>query len=200
VTERPASLPSRPHLVQFHNDASVLGQSVAEFIAAGFLMKEPAVIIATPELRRLIRKRLRGMEIDLDGAEREGRSAFFDGRELLDRFMVGAVPHPERFRQVVEEALARVEIPEGHGLRAFANMVDLLVRTGNPEGALLLERMWNEVCAAHPVSLICAYSAGNLYRVRNLAVYERICAQHDGVAHFERRSSRWPSMGRRAQA
>ena len=197
MIDRQARAASRPHLVQFHNEDSVLGQSVAEFLAAGFLMKEPAVIVSTPEVRRLVCGQLRTMEIDLDETEQEGMSAFFDGRVLLARFMAGKEPHPGRFRDVAEEVLGSVSIPEGRGLRAFVNMVDLLIEDGNPEGALTLERMWNDVCDAHPVSLLCAYSVGNLYRVRNLGVYDRICEQHDGAAHFERRASLWPHRRRR---
>ena len=196
MIQTPARAAPRSHLVEFHNQGSVLGASVAEFLAAGFLMKEPAVIVSTPEVLRLVRKHLREMQIDLDAPERKAESAFFDARQLLVRFMVGDEPHPKRFREVAEEVLASVKVREGRGLRAFANMVDLLIQDGNPEGAISLERMWNDVCEAHPVTLLCAYSAGNLYRVRNLGVYDRICEQHDGVGHFERRSTAWPVGGR----
>ena len=178
--EHPASNPHYRHIVRFHDDDAVLCDAVGDFVADGLARGQAVAVLATPAHRERIERRLRAGGRVGPAAE-GGAVTFFDARELLDRFMVDGHPDEARFREAMEEVLQAVSAGSGEQVRAFGEMVDLLCADGQGEAALELERLWHDLARHHPLTLLCAYTMGNLYREVNGHLYERICSAHGEV-------------------
>lgn len=71
-------------------------------------------------------------------------------------------------------------------IRAYGEMVDLLWRDANPEGAIRLEELWNDLISAYSFSLLCAYPMGNFYKEAQCEAFDRVCHTHSLVMPAER--------------
>jgi len=183
----PAPAAPHRHVVRFYEDEAFLTAAVGDFLAEGLAAGEPLVVIATPGHREAFTLRLRAQGHDVPRACREGRSAFLDARETLDTFMAGSLPDPERFRTGIGAVLQRVAARRGRGpVRAYGEMVDLLWKDGNTEGAVRLEELWNELAGFHDFSLLCAYAMGNFVHAADAEGFQRICGAHTHVLPTER--------------
>ena len=145
------------HTVQFYEDESFLRETVARYIGAGLIDDESVVVIATEPHRREFRDALVAKGIDVERACATGRLTFLDARATLDAFMVDGVPDPDRFISVICGAIDACAT-DGAFKRArlYGEMVDVLWRDGNPQAAIRLEELWNELGRARPFSLLCA--------------------------------------------
>ncbi len=65
-------------------------------------------------------------------------------------------------------------------------MVDILWKGGNPEGAIRLEDLWNELAAINALSLLCGYSMANFAGDTHGGHFQEICARHAHVLPTER--------------
>ena len=100
--------------------------------------------------------------------------------------MVGARPDAARFSATVGPAIERAPSPDGGGVpRLYGEMVDLLWKDGNTEGAILLEELWNELVQTYSFSLLCASAMGNFVQA-DADGFRRICDRHTHVMPTER--------------
>jgi MEDS: MEthanogen/methylotroph, DcmR Sensory domain len=81
-----------------------------------------------------------------------------DAHETLARFMDGDVPSAERFEEVVGGLLDEVagRFPR-QTIRAFGEMVDLLLQRGQQAAAIALEVLWNHALESRRCALLCGY-------------------------------------------
>ncbi len=174
------------HAVQFYDSESFLSSVVTEFLADGIRRREPCVVIATPNHRAAFVSGLRGAGVKVGPARRDGLLLLLDARNCLDRFMSGGVPDRERFHRTMSRVFTRTSRTNRAALvRAYGEMVDLLWKDGNTEGAIQLEELWNELSNRYHFSLLCAYAMGNFYRASDADLFRRICGQHSHVAPAE---------------
>jgi hypothetical protein len=137
---------SAGHVVQFYTGAYP-ADAIAAFVQEGIDAGEVALVIATPGHVRAIDRRLQG----------RGRVLYVDADEALARFMVHGRPDRLRFLDTVGD-LVQQAAEHGNGVaRAFGEMVVLLCDRGEPDAALELEALWNELTARHRVKLLCSY-------------------------------------------
>jgi hypothetical protein len=181
------------HAVQFYGSDQALFTTVGGFLSEGLIAGQPALLIATPAHSAAILGELSNRLIDVPQAKRLGDLVCLDAEETLATFMAGDVPDAGSFRKnvgdAIEQALGgRVRTP----VRAYGEMVDVLWKRGNPEGAIKLEILWNDLAASHAFQLLCGYSMGNFYK--QTEYFERVCQQHTHVSSeskvvpFERRA------------
>jgi len=168
------------HIVQFYEDDAFLCDIVARFVGAGIVAGESVVVIATELHRHAFCQRLKSDHVDVAAAKESGRLMMLDARETLERFMVDGQPDWDRFVEVVGGVLKTAAAHRGR-VRAYGEMIDLLWRTGNPAGAVRLERMWNELGGRHDFSLLCAYVMHNFYKEEDAKGTEEICRAHSQV-------------------
>jgi signal transduction histidine kinase/ActR/RegA family two-component response regulator len=174
------------HAVQFYDDDAFLHSAVADFLEAGLHASQPAVVIATPLNREAFADRLTARGHDVAALERAGELTMLDASETLASFMVGQFPDPELFRKTVGGVLdrcigGRIEAT----VRAYGEMVNVLWRDGNPEGAIRLEELWNELSQTYRFSLLCGYAMGNFYKEGHAAGFHDVCAHHGHVLPAE---------------
>ena len=175
------------HVVQFYENDHFLAAAVADFLAAGLSAGQPLVVIATEPHRQAFDLRLRAKGIDTDYAVRNGYLTMLDARETLAHFMTGASPDPVRFKQIIGSVLDKsIQTRTQTCVRAYGEMVDLLWKDGNTDGAIRLEEMWNDLGRTYSFSLLCAYAMGNFYKESHGTDFQRICHAHGEVIPTER--------------
>src|SRR5437868_3155590 len=157
--------PETGHHVRFYEADSFIYEAVAEFFAAGLRAGQPTILICTGHHRDGIFRCLSMLGFDGAKISHSGQLKWRDAQETLARFMVGDMPDEQLFRNCVGGLIEEARAGRGHlTIRAFGEMVDLLMRDGQPEAALRVEQLWNELGRDYGFALLCAYSIGNLYR------------------------------------
>jgi PAS domain S-box-containing protein len=137
--------------------------------------------------RALFTKALATDGLDVAATPAGGGVVFLDARQMLDEFMDGATPNPERFRRA---ASAAIEQARGHRadatVHAFGEMVDLLWGDGNRDGAIKVEQLWNSLALEYRFSLLCAYRMKNFSSAADAVRFAQVCAEHSQVRPTER--------------
>jgi len=96
------------------------------------------------------------------------------------------MPDAELFQATVGGVIEkRLRTPGTPGLRAYGEMVDVLWKAGNTDGALKVEELWNDLLDRHGFSLLCAYSMGNFYQQSDASLLEAVCRRHSHVVPVE---------------
>jgi hypothetical protein len=168
--------PGHFHAVRFYEDADSLARMVATFIAEGFIQGLPALVLATPEHRDAIIRKIDAMSFNLDQLTTQGDFVVLDARETLALFMVDGMPNAEKFETVMLPLLDKITRKRKNCvLRAYGEMVDVLWRQGDEAAAVRLEMLWNQLASKRAFSLLCGYSMGSFYKD---AAFEAICNQH----------------------
>lgn len=171
------------HFVQFYETDEFLAASVAEYVFHGLKTAETCIVIATAEHLASIESirakfSLRAVEPFVD----EDRYIRLDARETLNQFMVDGKPDAVLFEETIG-SVVRKACSRGR-MRAFGEMVALLVADGNPEAAIALERLWNGLRERYTFSLYCAYSADEM-AAKGHGFMPEICGNHSRVIPSE---------------
>ena len=190
---RPESQTAKPHrgaganhVVQFYEDDDYLSERVVSFLGGGLTIGQPIVVIATETHVTRFAADLKAMGLDVDAAVERGLMTVLDAEGTLASFMAGAMPDERLFRatvgRVVETSLNR---RAGCGVRAYGEMVNVLWQDGNPEAAIRLEELWNDLLEGHDCSLMCAYAMGNFLKESDGDGMMDVCRQHQHVLPAE---------------
>ena len=161
---------------------------MADFLEPCLRSADPAIVIATAAHRMLIATELTARGINLPRLEAAGDLQMLDADEMLGQFMSGADPDATKFHRIVDDVIdrackGRLPCP----VRAYGEMVDILWKRGNPEGAIRLELLWNGVARHAQFSLLCGYAVGNFYKeVGSGPDRAAVCAVHNHVMEDER--------------
>ncbi|HTM01905.1 MAG TPA: MEDS domain-containing protein [Vicinamibacterales bacterium] len=177
-----------PHAVKFYHDEHSLARTVAEFIAPGLQNREPAIVIATPEHRRVIAAELTLRHVNVAQRERSGDLQMVDTDALLNRFMVGTEPDPLAFHATIDELIARAcKDRSPCPVRAYGELVDVLWKRANAAAAIQLEVLWNQVAIQSQFSLLCGYAVGNFFKeISNGPTFQTVCDQHNHIIPEDR--------------
>jgi signal transduction histidine kinase len=181
------STDAHQHSVQFYDDDTFLSPAIATFVAEGLRVGQPVIVLATADHANLIAASLQDHGYTFDSVRASGELLYIDAAEALSLFMRDGVPDSELFDATLGRLVAdRVQTHPGTGVRAYGEMVDVLWREGNGEGALAVEELWNRLAEQHAFALLCAYCIGNFYKVSDAEYFDRICAAHQHVIPTER--------------
>jgi len=172
------------HVVQFYQDDNFLIDAVSGFVGSALAAGDATVLIATAAHREGVEQVLRKRGLEIGQAARQGRFLALDATETLAQFMVDGLPDEERFRKVIGATLAQAAASvagEKRRIAAFGEMVNILWATGNYEGALYLEQLWNQLAKEHSFSLLCAYPIAGFNSAKHTDAFLKICAEHGAV-------------------
>jgi signal transduction histidine kinase len=174
--------PSSTHVVQFYESEQFLYEVVTDYLADGLSAGEPLIVIATDEHLLAFCRQLELRGTSVERLRTVGRLKLLDARETLAKLMKGEMPDADLFRaevgRVVEESVRR---NRGGRIRAYGEMVDLLWRGGNPQAAIRLEELWNQLARVRSFSLLCGYSLQASVRSDDLEHYQHVCNAHAKV-------------------
>jgi len=128
------------HFVQFYESESFLETRVAEFISTAFKSGESAILIATPEHRSAIEKRISHQGFSIPELAKAGNYFSFDAKETLSRFMLANVPNEKLFFRELSTVLDKATSGHRRRVCAFGEMVALLCADQNHESAISFRR------------------------------------------------------------
>jgi hypothetical protein len=171
------------HHVQLFDSSKSLAETIASFLMAGFVRGEPLLIVATPEHRELLGRKLTGAGVNLREATAANRLVMLDAVQTLDKFMRQDVPSAIAFDEVVGSLVGRLSNEKR--VCIYGEMVDVLAARGNYKGAQQLEALWNVLGRREWFTLFCGYASGHFGDPRTAQALADICAAHE---HLHRKS------------
>jgi signal transduction histidine kinase len=180
--------PPRTHSVQFYEEDSVLLDSLTKLIGTTLMSGDVAFVIATPAHRDGLAARLQALGLDLEVSAKLGRYCAFDAAETLSGFMVNGELNTALFHSFLGYILSSIRsTPEGERTRVviFGEMVALLWADGNVDGAVKLERLWNDLARSHSFQLYCAYPMKSFSQESYSQAFREICAEHTHIKPTE---------------
>jgi MEDS: MEthanogen/methylotroph, DcmR Sensory domain len=171
------------HQVQFYEQDAFLIEGLAKHFGEGLEAGHACIVIATPEHRAELEKRLRLWygSWGWSAALRSDRYIALDADETLAKFMVDGSPSLERFTELVLALLGRATRDGSRQVLAFGEMVALLWADGNHQAAALLERLWDDLVYTHALSLLCAYPVQGFNCEEQLPYFQQICRAHTRI-------------------
>jgi len=179
-TER--ALLTSEHHVQLFDSSRSLAETVTGFLMAGFGRGEALLIVATPEHRELLARKLVEAGVNLHEATAAHRLVMLDAGQTLDKFMRRDMPSAIAFDEVVGTLVGRLS----HGTRVciYGEMVDVLAARGNYKAAQQLEELWNVLGRRESYTLFCGYASGHFGNPKTATALADICASH---SHLHRK-------------
>ena len=169
------------HAVQVYAELDELAESVAAYLATGFAVGEPAIVIATAEHHETFVGALAGTGWDADLLCDAGLLLTLDAEETLaSRYEDGrlsAAVFERVIGGVIDETADR--FPELR-IRAFGEMVDLLTARGEPDEAAELEELWNQLMRTRRFSLLCGYRL-DVFDPVSQQLFPVVCNAHTHV-------------------
>jgi signal transduction histidine kinase len=186
------NLSPEPHLcthsVQFYEEDSFLLDSLTKLIGTTLGGGDVAIVIATPEHRDGLAKRLKTRGLDLEVTANLGRYCALDATETLSGFMIRGELNAALFHSFMGYILSSIR-PTAEGKRPrivlFGEMVALLCSQGNFDAAQKLEQLWNDLAHSHSFQLYCAYPMKNFDQEDHSQAFLNICAEHSHVVPTE---------------
>jgi signal transduction histidine kinase len=177
----------RTHVVQFYEDDDFIVASVGDFLGSGLAIGQDVVVVATAAHNAALRAHLQQRGFSVERAMLRGQLLMADAHETLAAFMVGDRPDAGRFLDTLDALLTnRGQSVHQPNVRVFGEMVDILSRAGNHDGAVALEWLWNEAARKHHFSLLCAYSLRSFGTDAHASSVASICEAHAHVIPTER--------------
>jgi signal transduction histidine kinase len=173
------------HTVQFYESDTFLEDTVSAYLSYGLRQRDAVLVVAREARWNAVKGQLEAAGHDLATARRSGQLVFLSARETLQGLLRGDAPDPNVFQDVVEPLIERMERSTPGRLRVYGEMVDLLWAEGKWPCAAELERLWNDLLARHPASVLCAYRMGCSQQPGYASEIERVCASHTRVVPAE---------------
>jgi DNA-binding NarL/FixJ family response regulator len=173
------------HAVQFRPSDRVPPAGVGRWLGASLQRGDLAAIVVTTAMHSGILQQLDAAGCDVADARRQRRWLVFDAEEALSQCMRNGRPDAgevatfiealERSRQAMAGAASRLSI--------FGEMSVLLLQDGNREGALQLERLWNELTHGLPFLTVCSYPEECFGPTGHAEILPQLYAEHSAVCH-----------------
>jgi DNA-binding NarL/FixJ family response regulator len=170
------------HEVAFYSDDLSLLHHFTKFAVAALTAGNAVIVIATESHRRGLLQRLRERGPDIAAAIERGGYVALDAADTLSRSMRSGRLDPARFLRLFGDFIEKMTAAEeGRPARVIVlgECGELLWAEGNPEAAIEIEKLANQLVKEYDVDILCAYSAGRQSRIDS--VFERICAEHAAV-------------------
>ncbi|HUP92621.1 MAG TPA: ATP-binding protein [Solimonas sp.] len=163
------------HFVRFYERDDFLVDEVSAYIDGGLAQGESGIVIATPAHRAGLVDRLNGRL-----AKAADRFVALDAVATLGAFMVDGLPDEQRFASTIGPVLQRAAAAGNGRIRAFGEMVALLVQQDNEAAAIRLEQLWNGLARSYTFDLFCAYPMDSFTTAAQGESFRRICHEHPG--------------------
>jgi hypothetical protein len=168
------------HIVQFFDSDESRAECVAQFLADGIRLGEPAIVVAKPSNWAAVSEQLENLKVPVQTAIDDGMLVIRDAADTLRRLSRHGVPDADAFEAIVGKAVAGLA-QRGTRVRAYGEMVDMLAQRGELAEAIKLEHLWNALGARVPFFLMCGYSAAHFVATATHRALREICGAHSAV-------------------
>lgn len=170
------SLCTSEHHLQLFDSSRSLAETVAAFLMAGFQRGEPLLIVATPQHRELLSRKLEEAGLNIREAMIANRLVLLDASQTLDKFMRQDLPNPVAFDEVVGTLVAR--LAGDTRVCIYGEMVDVLASRGKYKAAHQVEELWNALGRRESYTLFCGYASGHFGDPKTARFLSDICDAH----------------------
>jgi hypothetical protein len=174
-----AELSPCEHLVQIYEDDAVFLDTLAEFVAGGILQGEAVIVIATPQHREGLKRRLASKEIALGAAQVTDQLILLDAEQTMAQFLIDKWPDDGLFHEAIGAIIQRAK-RKGRKVRAFGEMVAVMWAQGYCGATIRLEHLWADFCRDQQFSLFCAYPKTG-FTEKAADDIGRVCALHTQI-------------------
>ena len=172
------------HAIQLHGADSAWFDGIATVLSTALQRGDTIATALTQSNRESVALRMKRRGCNLDDAEKQGRYLVFDAEEAASQVMRSGWPDVESVGEMVAP-LEMARTSRGGGASSHMTIVGeiaaALCNRGNPEAALELERLWDELTHSLPILTICTYPITCFDRAG--AVVSGICSHHSVVQH-----------------
>ncbi len=167
------------HIVQFYDQDDFVVATISNLALRALDSGQSAIVIATPEHRAPLNRRLLMDRPNLQELRDLGRYVSSDAAATLARFMNGNAIDEAQFYQLVGGIIEQAaEKSAGGKVLIFGEMVALLCAAGNLGEAIRLEQLWNRLGRKYEFYLICAYPLSSFTESSDANDLIRVCAEH----------------------
>ena len=174
------------HAAQFYaEDRSIVSEAVG-FIGTALKRGDVAAVVATDKIRSEIARRLQSGGWDVAAVTEQGRYIAWDAADALARIMRNGLPDVDLLAELVDAVersrLAFTDRPNSR-VTIFGELSVLLCRSGNAEGAIQLERLWNRLTSPLQFLTLCGYPVQCFQDTADPDLFSKVCAEHWAVSH-----------------
>jgi DNA-binding NarL/FixJ family response regulator len=168
------------HAVQFYDDDRSLVDGFVRFIEPALRAGDGAIVVAASSRREAITQRLHDHGFDTSTAIYEGRYLSIDVNDMLSAFMVDDVVDSVRFHRVAGDLLmsaVRTIATKQPRVAACGECASILWAQGNPDAAIEVERLCNQLVERYNVDILCGFPLSGFSREEDKHLFERICRE-----------------------
>jgi DNA-binding NarL/FixJ family response regulator len=172
------------HEVAFYADDSSVVDGYARFIESSLKGGNAVIVAVTESHRASLIPRLEADGVNVAAAIEQGRYIPLDAADALSKLTVNDIPDPARCTKVVGDLI----VAASKGVRGANGRVAVcgeiaptLLSKGNGEGAIQIERLWDEITRGYGVHTLCGYLSSAFPHHEADPVFQRICAEHSAV-------------------
>jgi DNA-binding NarL/FixJ family response regulator len=170
----------RGHTVAFYPDDASFVDGFAGFIEHRLKGGNAAIVVAAGSRRDSILQRLREVGLDMDAAIETGSYVFVDAADMLCTFVVNDLVDPVRFLSIAGDLVTvsgKSITREQPRVALCGECASLLWARGNPDAAIEVEQLCNQLAKQFDVDILCGFSLSSFYREEDRQVFERICRE-----------------------
>jgi CheY-like chemotaxis protein len=170
------------HQALFYSDDAAFLEGTTRFVAESLSVADAVVVLATKSHREGLSESLRAADCDIDRAIQQGSYFSFDAAETLSAIMVDGMPDTVRFSARLNgmmESIAGQAQTQHPRVAIFGECVGLLYDEGNPDAAVRLEKVGNDLLKKHNVNILCAYPRPHSHESDH--AFRNVCAEHSTV-------------------
>jgi anti-sigma regulatory factor (Ser/Thr protein kinase) len=170
------------HVVHFYETDEGLVSTVGDYLVTAARAGDGLVLIATADHRRHFTDKLVRAGIDVTAAVAEGRIVLLDAAETIEAISLDGIVERSRFSALVATTLSGAAAAAGgRPVHAYGEMVALLWEAGNVNGAIALEKLWNDLARDESFSLFCAYPQHLFLDLATAERFADVCHTHSSV-------------------
>ncbi len=147
--------PAGSHVVAYYDSDNSLVQSLCDFLSAGTAAGETCIVVARSNIITKLYREYASTPGVLHTLSND-KHLVFRAEAVLDDFMVDGMPDRTKFLKTIKGLVDEAD-SKGKPVRAYGDMVALLWEEGNHDGAMALEKLWNEATQKYNFSRYCAY-------------------------------------------
>ena len=172
------------HEVSFHADDDSVVDGYARFIESALKSGNVVIVVVTEAHRASLLPRLEADGVDVTAAIKQGSYVSLDAADVLARLAVSDVPDPVHCRRVIGDLItgaAKGVKGAPRKVVVCGEIAPTLLFTGNAEGAVQLEHLWDEITQGYGVNTLCGYLWSAFPDRESSPIVKRICEEHSAV-------------------
>lgn len=180
---RAAVVPHR-HEVAFYPDDISLVEGYAKFIENALSAGNAIIVAVTESHRASLIPKLQANGVNVDEAIDQGSYVPLDAADIMATLTIHDVPDTIQCTKVIRDVIMRAAkgVSAEHArVMACGEIAPTMLSKGNPEGAIRLEHLWDEISRNYGVHSHCGYVWSASLTAESTPIFERICAEHSVV-------------------